>query len=62
MTKNCKNCNRTFDNENVLIDFVGIGYGEKIEREFFERHKTSNLCDDCLLDEIIAKSQSTKTS
>ena len=60
MTKNCKNCNRTFDNENVLIDLVG--YGEEIQQEFFRRHKMSDLCDDCLLDEIVAKSRSIKTS
>lgn len=57
MIKNCKKCNGRFDNETVLIDFVGFGYGEEIQREFFERHKTSDLCDDCLLDEIVEKSQ-----
>jgi len=62
MTKNCRNCNRTFDNENVLIDFVGLRYSEEIEREFFRRHKTSNLCDDCLLDEIVAESQNIKAA
>jgi hypothetical protein len=60
MTKNCKKCNLTFDNEKVLIDFVGFGYSEEIQREFIERHKTSDLCDDCLLDEIVAKSQNPK--
>lgn len=60
MTKNCRNCNRTFDNENVLIDLVG--YGEEIQQEFFRRHKTSDLCDDCLLDEIVVKSQNIKAS
>ena len=61
MTKNCKKCNQTFDNENVLIDFVGFGYSEEIQQEFFQRHKTSDSCDDCLLDEIVAKSQNLKT-
>lgn len=56
MAKNCKKCNQTFDNDNVLIDFVGFGYSEEIQQEFFQRHKTSELCDDCLLDEIVAKS------
>lgn len=60
MTKNSRNCNRTFDYENVLIDLVG--YGEEVQQEFFRQHKTSDLCDDCLLDEIVAKSQSIKTS
>ncbi len=62
MSKNCKTCNQRFDNENVLIDFIGLGYSEEIEREFFQRHETSDLCDDCLLDEIIAKSRNLKTS
>ncbi len=62
MTKNCKKCNLTFDNEKVLIDFVGFGYSEEIQQEFFRRHETSDLCDDCLLDEIVAKSQNPKTS
>jgi hypothetical protein len=60
MAKNCKKCNQTFDNDNVLIDFVGFGYSEEIQQEFFQRHKTSELCDDCLLDEIVAKSQNPK--
>lgn len=59
MTKTCKNCNQTFANENVLIDFVGFGYSEEIQHEFFQRHKTSDLCDDCLLDEIVAKHRKT---
>ncbi len=62
MTKNCKKCNQTFDNKNVLIDFVGFGYSEEIQQEFFQQHETSDLCDDCLLDEIVAKSQNLKTS
>ncbi len=60
MNKNCRNCERTFDNENVLIDLVG--YGEEIQQEFFRRHNMSDLCDDCLLDEIVAKSQNIKVS
>ncbi len=62
MTKNCKKCNKNFDNENVSIDFVGFDYSEEIQKEFFQRQKTSDLCDDCLLDEIIAKSQNLKIS
>ncbi len=62
MIQNCKKCNQTFDNNNVLIDFVGFGYSEEIQQEFFQRHKTSGLCDDCLLDEIAAKSQNLKTA
>lgn len=60
MVKNCKQCNLRFDNENVLIDFVGFGYSEEIQQEFIQRHKTSDLCDDCLLDAIVAKSQNLK--
>ncbi len=62
MIKNCKKCNQTFDNDKILIDFVGFGYSEEIQQEFFQRHETSDLCDDCLLDEIVAKSQNLKTS
>lgn len=54
MIKECKNCHHRFESKNIL----GLaGQTEKEVAEFKERRPTSDLCDECLIDEISAKSQ-----
>lgn len=53
MMKECPNCHETYND--VVIGTI-TGYSEEITREFYDRRDKSDLCDDCLLDQIVAKS------
>ena len=56
MFKNCEKCERKFNSNETKRTVAG--YGREINQEYARQRSHSNLCEDCLLQQIAEEQQS----